>query len=89
MENKNEKLRNQVYALDTKIQINKFKNEIIELKVSRLSEESSNLTGSGKGFQGNKSYQEYIKNKANSNEKQIGHLTAERQSIADQHIPSM
>lgn len=37
IESKNDKLRTDVYALDTKIQINKFKNEIIELKVSRLS----------------------------------------------------
>lgn len=82
-------MRVEVYGIDTRIQLNKFKNEIIELKVARLGEEANNLKGSGKGFMGAKSYQDYIKDKASGNEKELGALSAERQRIADQHMPSM
>ena len=37
-EGKVERLRTEVYGYDTKIQLNKFKNEILELKISRLGE---------------------------------------------------
>ena len=59
------------------------------MKVSRLNEEASNQSGGGKGYLGHKSYQDYIKNKVSSDEKEIGELTMERQTIADQHMPSM
>lgn len=56
-------MKTEVYGLDTKIQLNKFKNEIIELKVARLNEESANMKGGGKGFAGATSYQDYVKKK--------------------------
>ena len=43
--------------MDTKIQLNKLKGELIEVKMTRLNEESDNTKGSGKGFLGFKSYQ--------------------------------
>ena len=49
--------------MDTKLQINKLKNELIDLKMVRLTEEGENVKGNGKGCCGAKSYQEYIKNK--------------------------
>jgi hypothetical protein len=55
--------------LDTKIQLNKFKNEIIELKVARLNEEAANLKNTGKGFLGASSYQDYVKKKTAESEK--------------------
>lgn len=54
-----------------------------------MNEEAENQRGNGKGFQGNKSYQDYVKNKVTLGEKEIVGLTAERQKIADQHMPSM
>ena len=59
------------------------------MKVTRLNEEADNQRGNGKGFQGTKSYQDYVKNKVTLGEKEIVGLTAERQKIADQHLPSM
>ena len=38
---------------------------------------------------GSKSYQDYVKDKVSSNEKELGALSSERQRIADQHMPSM
>ncbi len=49
--------------MDTKLQINKLKNELIDLKMVRLGEENDNLKGNGKGCCGAKSYQEYVKTK--------------------------
>lgn len=89
IEEKIAKVRVEVYGIDTRIQLNKFKNEIIDLKVDRLTEEANNQKGSGKGFMGAKSYQDYVKDKASSNEKELGALSSERQKIADQHMPSM
>ena len=62
-------MRTDVYALDTKIQLNKFRNEILELKVNRLNKEGENQKGNGKGFMGTKSYQDYVKNKVTLGEK--------------------
>lgn len=38
---------------------------------------------------GAKSYQDYVKDKVTTNEKELGPLSSERQRIADQHMPSM
>ena len=59
------------------------------MKAHRLTEEADNQKGNGKGFMGTKSYQDYVKNKVTLGEKEIVSLTAERQKIADQHMPSM
>lgn len=55
--------------MDTKIQLNKLKNELIDLKMVRLTEESENLRGNGKGCAGSKSYQEYVKTKTQEGDK--------------------
>jgi hypothetical protein len=55
--------------------LNKFKIEIIDLKGVRLSEEAANIKGSGKGFAGSASYEDYVKNKVVESEKEIGVLT--------------
>ena len=47
--------------MDTKLQLNKLKNELIDLKMVRLGEEGENSKGNGKGCNGAKSYQEYVK----------------------------
>ena len=47
------------------------------------------MKGNGKGFLGGKSCQEYVKNRVSAGEKETINLTAERQKIADQHMPSM
>ena len=62
-------MRVEVYGIDTRIQLNKFKNEIIDLKVDRLTEEANNLKGNGKGFKGAKSYQDFVKDTVSNNEK--------------------
>jgi len=55
--------------MDTKLQLNKLKNELLDLKMVRLNEESENLKGSGKGCCGFKSYQEYVKMKVQEGDK--------------------
>jgi hypothetical protein len=47
--------------MDTKLQLNKLKNELIDMKMVRLGEEAENSKGNGKGYGGAKSYQEYVK----------------------------
>lgn len=63
VEEKVGKLRTEVEGMDTKIQVNKLKNELIDLKMVRLNEEAENVKGNGKGCVGAKSYQEYVKTK--------------------------
>ena len=63
IEDKVGKLRGEVEGMDTKIQLNKLKNELIDLKTVRLTEEAENQRGGGKGCCGAKSYQEYVKEK--------------------------
>ncbi len=75
--------------MDTKLQINKLKNELIDLKMVRLGEEAENLKGAGKGCCGVKSHQEYVKLKVAEGDKEILQLTAERQRVAERHMPSM
>ena len=75
--------------MDTKLQINKLKNELIDLKMVRLGEENDNLKGNGKGCCGAKSYQEYVKTKVQEGDKEVVQLTAERQRVAERHMPSM
>ena len=75
--------------MDTKLQINKLKNELIELKMVRLGEQTDNLKGNGKGCCGTKSYQEYVKTKVQQGDKEVVQLTAERQRVAERHMPSM
>jgi hypothetical protein len=58
-----------VEGMDTKLQLNKLKNELLDLKMVRLNEESENLKGSGKGCCGFKSYQEYVKMKVQEGDK--------------------
>lgn len=75
--------------MDTKLQINKLKNELIDLKMVRLTEEGENLRGNGKGCASFKSCQEYVKVKTQEGDKQIAQLTAERQRVAERYMPSM
>lgn len=89
VEEKVGKLRAEVEAMDTKLQVNKLKNELVDLKMVRLSEEGDNLKGNGKGCAGSKSYQEYVKLKVQEGDKEILQLTAERQRVAERHMPSM
>lgn len=89
IEEKVNKLRSEVEAMDTKLQINKLKNELVDLKMVRLGEEAENLKGAGKGCCGVKSYQEYVKLKVAEGDKEILQLTAERQRVAERHMPSM
>ena len=63
------KLRTEVEGMDTKLQLNKLKNELIDLKMVRLTEEGENIKGSGKGCCGSKSHQEYVKTKTQDGEK--------------------
>jgi len=83
------KLKTEVYGMDTKVQLNKLKGEILDLKVTRLNEEAENTKGSGKGFSGAKSYQEYVKTKSGEGEREIAELKEERQRVAERHMPSM
>lgn len=83
------KLRAEVEAMDTKLQVNKLKNELIDLKMVRLGEEGDNLRNGGKGCCGMKSYQEYVKTKVQEGDKEVLQLTAERQRVAERHMPSM
>lgn len=55
----------------------------------RLNEEAENVRGNGKGCAGAKSYQEYVKLKTQEGDKEIFQLTAERQRVAERHMPSM
>lgn len=55
--------------MDTKLQINKLKNELIDLKMVRLTEEGENLRGNGKGCASFKSCQEYVKVKTQEGDK--------------------
>lgn len=55
--------------MDTKIQLNKLKNELLDLKVLRLNEQAENVKGNGKGCGGAKSYQEYVKTKCQEGDK--------------------
>jgi ubiquitin len=82
-------LRTEVEGMDTKLQLNKLKNEQIDLKMVRLNEEAENVKGNGKGCGGAKSYQEYVKVKTQEGDKEIFQLTAERQRVAERHVPSM
>ncbi len=75
--------------MDTKIQLNKLKNELVDLKMVRLGEEAENIKGNGKGVAGAKSYQDYVKTRVQEGDKQIAQLTVERQRIAERHMPSM
>lgn len=75
--------------MDTKLQVNKLKNELIDLKMVRLGEEGDNLRNGGKGCCGMKSYQEYVKTKVQEGDKEVLQLTAERQRVAERHMPSM
>jgi len=75
--------------MDTKIQLNKLKSEVLDAKMIRLTEEGENLKGNGKGCCGAKSYQEYVKIKVQEGDKEIAQLTAERQRVAEKHMPSM
>ena len=75
--------------MDTKIQLNKLKNELLDLKMLRLNEEAENVKGNGKGCGMAKSYQEYVKTKCQQGDKEIFQLTAERQRVAQRHMPSM
>ena len=61
--------------MDTKIQLNKLKNELVDLKMLRLTEESENLRSGGKGCCGFKSYQEYVKTKIQEGDKETAQLT--------------
>ena len=69
IEDKVSKLRNEVEGMDTKIQLNKLKNELIDLKMVRLTEEGENLRGNGKGCCGLKSCQDYVKNRLDEGKK--------------------
>lgn len=75
--------------MDTKLQLNKLKNELIDLKMVRLGEQADNLKGNGKGCCGTKSHQEYVKLKVQEGDKEILQLTAQRQRVAERHMPSM
>lgn len=59
------------------------------MKMVRLGEEAENSKGNGKGYGGAKSYQEYVKIKCQQGDKEIAQLTAERQKVAERHLPSM
>lgn len=83
------KLRGEVEGMDTKLQLNKLKNELIDAKMIRLTEEGENLKNNGKGCCGAKSYQEYVKLKVQEGDKEIAQLTAERTRVAERHMPSM
>ena len=89
VEDKVAKLRGEVEGMDTKIQLNKLKNELIDLKTVRLTEEAENQRGGGKGCCGAKSYQEYVKTKVQEGDQEIAKLTEKRQRVAQQHMPSM
>ena len=83
------KLRTEVEGMDSRIQLNKLKNELIDLRMVRLTEEGENIKGNGKGCCGYKSCQEYVKTKTQEGEKQIAALTNERQRVAERYMPSM
>jgi|694.fasta_scaffold120457_1 hypothetical protein len=55
--------------MDTKIQLNKLKNELVDLKMVRLGEEAENIKGNGKGVAGAKSYQDYVKTRVQEGDK--------------------
>lgn len=75
--------------MDSRIQLNKLKNELIDLKMVRLTEEGENLKGNGKGCCNYKSCQEYVKMKCQEGDKELILLTTERQRVADRYMPSM
>lgn len=84
------KLKDEVYTIDTKIQLGRFKTEALQLKIDRLTEESENLQGKGKKVGGGfSSYQEYFKSKTSEREKEVTELTAQRQVVSDNHQPSL
>jgi len=84
------KLKDEVYSLDTKIQLGRFKTEAIQLKIDRLTEESENIQGKGKKLpQGHTSYQEYFKKSITERDKEVAELAEQRQVVSDNHQPSL
>lgn len=88
LENRVAKLKDEVYAMDTKTNIFRFKSEILEAKITRLNEEADNLHGKGKGVFGQKSFSEYFGGKMKEREKEISELAVQRQKVSDNHQPS-
>jgi len=82
------KLKEEVYTMDTKTNIFRFKSEILEARVARLNEEADNLHGKGKGALGAKSFNDYFNQKIKEREKEISELAIQRQKVSDNHQPS-
>ena len=83
------KLKDEVYSMDTKIQLGRFKTEAIQLKIDRLTEESENLQGKGKKVGEHKSYNDYFKSELQEREKEVAELAVQRQIVSDNHQPSL